>query len=215
MGGLGLKNLANAIFKYDFLTSLFINHNSLSSLSSSIVQLRHLTVLDASGNKLSSLPEEIGMLSCLRELFLFDNLLSNLPSELGFLHQLEILGLEGNPLNQNLRELIVKEGTISLVNYLRDSCPVPLPPPEREWISLETDAPPPQKDASGNELPVETFNVLSYNVLCERMATSQMHGYTPSWALSWDYRKEFILQEVITLLNMSSVFLKSSLLNAI
>lgn len=198
MGGLGLKNLANAIFKYDFLTSLFINHNSLSSLSSSIVQLRHLTVLDASGNKLSSLPEEIGMLSCLRELFLFDNLLSNLPSELGFLHQLEILGLEGNPLNQNLRELIVKEGTISLVNYLRDSCPVPLPPPEREWISLETDAPPPQKDASGNELPVETFNVLSYNVLCERMATSQMHGYTPSWALSWDYRKEFILQEVMS-----------------
>lgn len=198
MGGLGLKNLSLQIYKYDFLTSLFINHNSLTSLSSSIIQLKHLTVLDASGNQLVSLPSELGMLSCLRELFLFDNHLINLPPELGFLHQLELLGIEGNPLNQNLRELIVREGTISLINYLRDSCPVPLPPPEREWINLDSENLPPQKDSSGNEIPIETFNVLSYNVLCERMATSAMHGYTPSWALNWDYRKEFILQEVMS-----------------
>ncbi len=40
--------------------------------------------------------------------------------------------------------------------------------------------------------------MLSYNILCDRYPTAQMYGYTPSWALTWDYRKEFILQEVMS-----------------
>ncbi|CAD6909995.1 unnamed protein product [Tilletia controversa] len=285
MGGLSLKNLATDLFKYTFLTSLFINHNALTQLSPAIVQLRSLTVLDASGNKLTSLPAELGMLTCLRELFLFDNALTTLPPELGTLHQLEMLGIEGNPLSDKLRSLIQREGTLALIAYLRDSCPVPLPPPEREWITIETDivangggvggstgdlrggytgpggsaffmteaekrklkaakkekekaakkakkedtvvaaaaAAAAETEGGGGkdaapdggegeeeneddedeeeeapEPSPEAFNLLCYNILCDRYATSQMYGYTPSWALAWDYRKELILQEVMS-----------------
>lgn len=38
--------------------------------------------------------------------------------------------------------------------------------------------------------------VMCYNVLCEKYATTQMYGYCPSWALSWDYRKKVILGEI-------------------
>ncbi|MCO5585333.1 hypothetical protein L7F22_039266 [Adiantum nelumboides] len=197
MGGLGLKNIAKELYRYTFLTSLFINHNALTSLASDIVQLRHLTILDVSGNKLNSLPPEMGMLTSLKELFLFDNNLVTLPPELGTLYQLETLGIEGNPMQENLRQLIQKEGTQALVAFLRDSCPVPLPPPEREWITIEPDLGT-REGEDEPEAPAESFNVLSYNILCDRMATPQMYGYTPSWALSWDYRKEFILQEVMS-----------------
>jgi CCR4-NOT transcription complex subunit 6 len=40
--------------------------------------------------------------------------------------------------------------------------------------------------------------VLSYNILCRKYATPQIYGYTPSWALDWDYRKELILSEILS-----------------
>ncbi|KAI3620722.1 hypothetical protein CBS9595_002689 [Malassezia furfur] len=193
MGGLSLKNLGAEVFRYTFLTSLFINHNNLTTLSPAIVQLRNLTILDASSNKLVMLPPELGMLIELKALFLFDNCLTVLPPELGTLYQLEMLGIEGNPLQENLMSLVQHEGTPALIAFLRDSCPVSVPPPEREWIAIDHDVPPP-----GDDEPDTTFAVLSYNVLCEKYATRQMYGYTPSWALVWDYRKEFILQEIMS-----------------
>lgn len=36
-----------------------------------------------------------------------------------------------------------------------------------------------------------------YNILADPYATAQMYGYTPSWALTWEYRKELILQEIL------------------
>lgn len=36
-----------------------------------------------------------------------------------------------------------------------------------------------------------------YNILADPYATPQMYGYTPSWALTWEYRKELILQEIL------------------
>lgn len=196
MGGLGLRNLAKEIYRYDFLTSLFINHNALTSLSSDIIRLKNLSILDASSNNLASLPAEMGMLTSLKELFLFDNKLKTLPPELGGLHNLEMLGIEGNPMAENIRTLAQREGTSAVVAFLRDSCPVPMPPPEREWISIDADVPTARDD--GTEAPVESFNILSYNILCDKYATQAMYGYTPSWALAWEYRKEFILQEVVS-----------------
>lgn len=194
MGGLKLKNIGLDIFRYTFLTSLFINHNSLTALSPAIAQLRNLSVLDASSNQLIAIPPELGMLTGLRALFLFDNQLTTLTPEIGSLYQLEILGIEGNPLQSNLYDIIKQDGTQALIAYLRDSCPVPVPPPEREWISLDVDMPPLNVD---DDEPY-TLAILSYNVLCEKYATAQMYGYTPSWALAWEYRKEFILQEIIS-----------------
>lgn len=39
--------------------------------------------------------------------------------------------------------------------------------------------------------------MLCYNILCQKYATSQAYGYTPSWALNWDYRKDLIISEVL------------------
>lgn len=44
---------------------------------------------------------------------------------------------------------------------------------------------------------LESFTIFNYNVLCDKYATPQSHGYTASWALAWDYRKELILQEIL------------------
>lgn len=63
---------------------------------------------------------------------------------------------------------------------------VPEPPPMREMITI-------QEDVSTN---LEQFKVLTWNVLCDKYATTQTYGYTPTAALNWDYRKECIFQEL-------------------
>ncbi|PFH53696.1 hypothetical protein AMATHDRAFT_45168 [Amanita thiersii Skay4041] len=196
MGGVNLKNLppTSGLFTFTFLINLYLNHNALSSVPPEISKLRHLELLDLSGNSLTSLPPELGMLTQLKELYIFDNQLTTLPMELGSLHQLQTLGIEGNPLDAHLKALVQKEGTAALVSFLRDSCPVPAPPPERVWKYLLSSA---DRDAIANDPSTECFSVLSYNILCEKYATERLYGYTPSWALTWDYRKNLILSEVM------------------
>ena len=41
------------------------------------------------------------------------------------------------------------------------------------------------------------FTVLTYNVLADLYATSEMYSYTPSWALAWNYRRQNILKEIV------------------
>jgi hypothetical protein len=196
-----LKNLSKAVFNLTYLTTLYINHNQLTHLPPDIAQLRNLILLDLSGNQLSEVPAELGMCTSLRELYLFDNHIQTLPPEFGNLHQLELLGVEGNPMQASLRAIIQKDGTQALISYLRDSCPVPMPPPERAWKLLLTDAERAQQESDPN---AETFSLLCYNILCEKYATSHMYGYTPAWALAWEYRKELILTEIM---NYESDFL--------
>lgn len=43
---------------------------------------------------------------------------------------------------------------------------------------------------------LERVKVMSWNILCERYATTQIYGYTPTEALSWPYRKNLILEEI-------------------
>lgn len=42
----------------------------------------------------------------------------------------------------------------------------------------------------------EILSVLSYNILCDKYATKSHYGYTPSDVLSWDFRREVILNEL-------------------
>ncbi|ORX96928.1 hypothetical protein K493DRAFT_216678 [Basidiobolus meristosporus CBS 931.73] len=191
MGGMGLKNISLELFGYEFLTTLYLNHNNLTFLSPEIRRLTNLTHLDVSGNKLTSIPAEIGFLINLKELLMFDNLLETIPLQLGTLYQLENLGLEGNPIKEPLMSILYKEGISGLIGYLRDSCPVPPPPPEREWLTFET-------EKTDSEAEDDVFTILTYNILSEKYATSQQYGYTPSWALEWGYRKDLILQEILS-----------------
>jgi CCR4-NOT transcription complex subunit 6 len=196
MGGVNIKTIppTSGLFAFTFLINLYLNHNALTSVPPQISKLRHLELLDLSANNLNSIPPELGMLTQLKELYLFDNHITTLPPEIGSLHQLQTLGIEGNPLDAALKQMIQKDGTPTLISYLRDSCPIPSAPPERDWISLISQL---ERDAIDADPQTENFSVLCYNILCEKYATERLYGYTPSWALLWDYRKEIILGEVL------------------
>ncbi|KAH9920125.1 Endonuclease/exonuclease/phosphatase [Fomitopsis serialis] len=197
MGGVNIKSIprTSGLFSFTFLINLYLNHNSLSSIPPEIAKLRHLELLDLSGNNLVSIPSELGMLTSLKELYLFDNHLTTIPSELGSLHQLQTLGIEGNPLDASYKQIVQKDGTPALISYLRDSCPSPNPPSERQWVDLISTA---EREAYKADPNVETVTALCYNILCDRFATERIYGYTPSWALEWDYRKELILAEILS-----------------
>jgi CCR4-NOT transcription complex subunit 6 len=122
-GGQNLKTLTPSLFQYTFLTKLYLNCNKLTTIPEGIGKLRNLTHLDVSLNDLRSLPQEIGMLVGLKQLLLFDNNLDYLPAELGSLYQLEMLGIEGNPIPDEQKSLIVEHGTSELIKHLREHAP--------------------------------------------------------------------------------------------
>lgn len=209
-GGQKLRSMSSALFQYQFLNKLYLNSNKLRYIPPAIGRLRNLAILDVSLNDLTELPPEMGVLVSLKELLAFDNRIETLPYELGSLYQLEILGIEGNPLNEQFKSVIVEQGTSELIRHLRENAPGkytphvtastapawvgdhandgtgPDPPTERDWIVLD-DTPVKAEDK---------FSVLSYNILCEKYATPSHYGYTPSAALSWDHRKAVILDEL-------------------
>ncbi|KAL1910552.1 Glucose-repressible alcohol dehydrogenase transcriptional effector [Sporothrix stenoceras] len=186
LSGQGLRALSPQLFCYEFLQELYISSNKLTVLPAAIGSLRQLRILEASHNQISELPPELGMCTFLKQLLLFNNNIRTLPCEIGSLHMLETLGIEGNPLDPELKKEIMEKGTKSLITYLREQSPIPLPPNDRKLVVV-------QEDVSSS---LERVKVFSWNILGERYATSQMYGYTPSGALAWDYRKEKILEEI-------------------
>ncbi|KAL5507043.1 CCR4 [Sanghuangporus vaninii] len=195
MGGIQLKNIprSSGLWSFTFLQNLYLNHNALQSIPPEIARLRNLELLDLSGNLLTSVPPELGMVTNLKELYLFDNLLVTLPFELGTLHQLRTIGIEGNPFSPDLKEIVQRDGTPALIAYLRDAAPIPEPPPQREWISLQSEIE--RKTVSADPFN-ETFTIMCYNILCERAATERLYGYTPKRVLEWSTRKDVILDQI-------------------
>ena len=122
-GGQGLRALSPALFNYSFLTKLYLNHNNLDYLPPSVGRLKYLTHLDVSSNHLVELPEEMGMLVNMESLLLFDNKVQNLPHELGYMFKLNMLGIQGNPLKEELKVKIMQEGTKALIEALREDMP--------------------------------------------------------------------------------------------
>lgn len=64
-----------------------------------------------------------------------------------------------------------------------------MPPPERDWVILD-------ETANTSNAPTEKITVLSYNTLCDSSATQSHYGYAPSRILSWEFRRELILNEL-------------------
>lgn len=184
-----VRSLSSSLWTFTHLTALHIQDNNLSRLPPDISRLPHLVYLNLSSNKLRSLPAEIGNMVSLRELLLNNNLLRVLPYELGRLFQLRILGLKGNPLSQDILNLYQEpDGTRKLLNYMLDNLAVhPEQLPQRPWITLR------ERDQINS---TAVFMVMCYNVLCDKYATRQLYGYCPSWALSWEYRKKGIMEEI-------------------
>lgn len=188
-----VRNLSPALWNMTHLTSLYLNNNCLARLPPDIGRLTQLRHLDLSSNKLRALPREIGELILLEELLLNDNQLRSLPLEMGKLFHLKRLGLKGNAsLNQELSQIYQEpKGTQKLVTYLLEhlaaQCPAPRPP-QRPWILMD--------QPIDRTKPSCMFTTMCYNVLCDKYATRQLYGYCPAWALSWDYRKHSILEEL-------------------
>jgi len=61
-----------------------------------------------------------------------------------------------------------------------------MPPIPRKPIVVQEDVAP----------SLERVKVLTWNILCDKFATSSLYGYTPSGALSWEYRRDRIIQEI-------------------
>ncbi|XP_057500402.1 carbon catabolite repressor protein 4 homolog 1-like [Actinidia eriantha] len=52
-------------------------------------------------------------------------------------------------------------------------------------------------DVEGRISSTGTFTVLSYNILSDVYSTSELYSYCPSWALSWPYRRQNLLREIV------------------
>ncbi|SCU84763.1 LANO_0C02322g1_1 [Lachancea nothofagi CBS 11611] len=205
LSNLQVFNLSNSLFRYEFLTRLYLNGNNLTSLPKAIKELKNLRVLDLSHNKLTELPAELGLCHELKYLYFFDNMVSSLPWEFGNLYNLQFLGLEGNPMDRQMIKILTEKSVTGLIFYLRDNAPeIPLPS-DRKFIEINVDGEPTQEfnslQESESHLNRETlkksFTLLSYNTLCQHYATPKMYRFTPSWALSWDYRREKLKEQIL------------------
>lgn len=123
LSGQGLRVLSAPVFNYVFLKELYVASNKLTYLPPTIGQLRHLTLLDVSNNQLAELPPELGMCVYMKHLLAFDNQIRTLPNELGALFQLEMLGIEGNPIDPGMKQVIMEQGTKELIKRLREEAP--------------------------------------------------------------------------------------------
>lgn len=74
--------------------------------------------------------------------------------------------------------------------------PAPSPTP-RHLISVSGVDMVGHLDSDGRISSAGTFTVLSYNILSDVFATSELYSYCPSWALSWPYRKQNLLREIV------------------
>lgn len=124
MSGQGIRNLSIDLFDhYAFLKELYLASNRISHIPPALGQLRNLTLLELSHNNIVHVPEELGMCTSLKQLLLFDNQIQELPYELGALFNLKTLGIEGNPLDPGLKQILMEQGTKSLIAQLREQAP--------------------------------------------------------------------------------------------
>lgn len=121
MSGANLRSLCPQLFQYSFLTTLFLSNNNLSYIPAEICRLKTLNKLDVSSNVITSLPPELGLLVNLKELLLYENSIVQLPIELGTLYRLETLGLDGNPINEEIMKMLATDGAPAVICFLRDT----------------------------------------------------------------------------------------------
>ncbi|XP_073223966.1 carbon catabolite repressor protein 4 homolog 2-like isoform X2 [Cicer arietinum] len=81
------------------------------------------------------------------------------------------------------------------VNSLLTNRVIPAPSPTpRQLICVDGMG---HLDLDRRMTSLETFTVLSYNVLSEASASNDLYNYCPPWALSWPYRRQNLLREIV------------------
>ncbi|XP_076936469.1 carbon catabolite repressor protein 4 homolog 1-like [Bidens hawaiensis] len=87
---------------------------------------------------------------------------------------------------------VESKSTVGSANTLLTSRVIPAPSPSpRRLVSVSN------ADVAVGSLDSGTFTVLSYNILSDTFATGDMFSYCPSWALSWPYRRQNLLREIV------------------
>ncbi|CDK29579.1 unnamed protein product [Kuraishia capsulata CBS 1993] len=199
LSGQDLMNVSPKLFNYEFLSKLYLNGNKLRFVPPAISKLKSLRMVDLSQNQLTEFPSELGTLFNLRYLYAFDNNLTTVPYEFGKLFSLEFLGIEGNTaMNPDFLRILASKGTKGLVVHLRDTAPPPSPPKKRPWITLGDDGEPVDQGEIDVTESSNAFTVMSYNTLCQHYATPSMYKFVPSWALNWEYRRDHLTKEVMS-----------------
>ncbi|XP_051140757.1 carbon catabolite repressor protein 4 homolog 1-like [Andrographis paniculata] len=83
-------------------------------------------------------------------------------------------------------------------NTLLTSRVIPAPSPcPRRMIPVSGVDVPGHLDMDVRTSSAGTFTVLSYNILSDAYASSELYSYCPSWALSWTYRRQNLLREIV------------------
>lgn len=85
--------------------------------------------------------------------------------------------------------------TVGHTNTILTSRVIPAPSPiPRRLIPVDGMA---NLDVDGRITSSGTFTVLSYNILSDAFASNDLYNYCPSWALSWPYRRQNLLREIV------------------
>ena len=88
--------------------------------------------LNVAQNRIVDLPAAlINSLKILLELNIENNSISNLPDNLGFHQKIRNLRVEGNPFKL-IRRTVIDQGTVSIMNFLRNRATEDLTPPPDE-----------------------------------------------------------------------------------
>lgn len=183
MSSYRIRNLAPTICRFTFLTELRLANNFLTRLPSGIGHLRSLAFLDLSNNQLSELPPEMGWLCCLKELLLFNNHLQDFPGELGYLYQLENFGIDGNPINESLLQVVHNQGALAIIPFLRDHVISKFAPRESvqsstglTHLSLSFLAVVPPTDRSWQSVEPSSFTTAAKSMRCGMAGSIASHS---------------------------------------
>lgn len=103
-----------------------------------------------------------------------------------------VLKLECTAVDSNTGQAVAPASTLLTARVI----PAPSPTPRR-MIPLNFNDGVSTVDLEGRSPATGTFTVLSYNVLADLFATSDMYSYCPPWALSWPYRRQNLLREIL------------------
>uniref|UniRef100_A0A0Q3QY02 Uncharacterized protein n=1 Tax=Setaria italica TaxID=4555 RepID=A0A0Q3QY02_SETIT len=89
-------------------------------------------------------------------------------------------------------------GTVRAPTSVMTSRVIPAPTPTpRRLIPVNAADAMGHFDLDNRTTSFGTFTVLSYNILADTYATSDTYSYCPTWALSWAYRRQNLLREII------------------
>ncbi|PPD71400.1 hypothetical protein GOBAR_DD31704 [Gossypium barbadense] len=95
-------------------------------------------------------------------------------------------------------EMLRRNNLLDIPNTILTSRVIPAPSPSpRRLIPVSGADLLGNLQSDGRVSSSGSFTVLSYNILSDSYASSELYSYCPSWALSWPYRRQNLLREIV------------------